>query len=69
LNLPAHLSSARQETTKPPVSGLPVSAPDRVLAAELQGRGEDSGALAMMVSSMVRMVQAGQSPESRWKAS
>jgi hypothetical protein len=45
------------------------SAPEQVLAAELQDRGQTSDALSMMVSSMVRMVQAGKSSDSRWKAS
>ncbi len=45
------------------------SAPDRVLAAELESRGVSSGALSMMVSSMVRMVQAGKTSDSRWKDS
>jgi hypothetical protein len=45
------------------------SAPDQVLAAELQERGQSHDALSMMVSSMVRMVQAGKSSDSRWKAS
>jgi len=40
-----------------------------VLAAELQSRGGSNGALSMMVSSMVHMVQAGKTPQSRWKAS
>ena len=45
------------------------SAADRVIAAELQARGASSDALSMMVSSMLRMVQAGKSSDSRWKAS
>lgn len=45
------------------------SAPEKVLAAELQERGQSHDALSMMVSSMVRMVQAGKSSDSRWKAS
>ncbi|MCT0199845.1 hypothetical protein KQ313_09155 [Synechococcus sp. CS-1325] len=47
------------------------SAPERVMAAELGQRAEPSEALSMMVSSMVRMVQAGkgQSAASRWSAS
>ncbi len=45
------------------------SAPEQVLAAELQERGQSHDALSMMVSSMVRMVQAGKSSDSRWKAS
>lgn len=45
------------------------SAAERVLAAELEGRGQSHGALSMMVSSMVHMVQAGKAPHSRWLAS
>jgi hypothetical protein len=45
------------------------SAPEQVLAAELQERCQSNDALSMMVSSMVRMVQAGKSSDSRWKAS
>jgi hypothetical protein len=40
-----------------------------VLAAELQARGDSHDALSMMVSSMARMVQAGRTSDSRWKAS
>ncbi|MBM5802768.1 MAG: hypothetical protein FJ078_01395 [Cyanobacteria bacterium K_DeepCast_35m_m2_155] len=46
-----------------------LSGPERVLAAELQSRGGSNGALSMMVTSMVHMVQAGKTPQSRWKAS
>jgi hypothetical protein len=45
------------------------SAAERVLAAELEGRGHSHGALSMMVTSMVHMVQAGKAPHSRWHAS
>ncbi|MFN5162902.1 MAG: hypothetical protein ACK55H_13865 [Cyanobacteriota bacterium] len=45
------------------------TAAERVLAAELQGRGEACDALSMMVSSIARMVQAGKTCDSRWKAS
>lgn len=45
------------------------SGPERVLASELEGRTPTSDALSMMVSSMVRMVQAGKSSDSRWEAS
>ena len=45
------------------------TAAERVLAAELEARGEASDALSMMVSSVARMVQAGRSCDSRWKAS
>lgn len=49
--------------------GRPRTAAERVLAAELQARGEDADALSMMVSSIARMVQAGKTRDSRWKAS
>jgi len=45
------------------------SAAELVLAAELEGRGQSHGALSMMVTSMVHMVQAGKAPHSRWHAS
>lgn len=45
------------------------SAAEQVLDAELAGRGESHDALSMMMNSMVRMVQAGQSSQSRWKDS
>ena len=46
------------------------TAAEQVLAAELSGRQENGDALAMMVSSMVHMVQAGKtrSTSSRWSA-
>jgi hypothetical protein len=40
-----------------------------VIAAELDNRPTSSDALSMMVNSMVRMVQAGKTSDSRWKAS
>ncbi|MEB3255958.1 MAG: hypothetical protein VKJ05_06180 [Synechococcaceae cyanobacterium] len=46
-----------------------LTAAERVLAAELQARGDCPEALSMMVSSMARMVQAGRTSDSRWKAS
>jgi hypothetical protein len=45
------------------------TAAERVIASELQARGQNSDALSMMVSSMVRMVQVGKQRDSRWKAS
>ena len=42
------------------------TAAERVIASELQSRGEASDALSMMVSSMARMVQAGRCSENRW---
>jgi len=45
------------------------TAAEQVLASELLARGDDSDALSMMVSSIARMVQAGKSSDSRWKAS
>ncbi len=50
-------------------SGVPASASDRVLHSELKDRNQDNDALSMMVSSMVRMVQAGKGSDSRWSAS
>ncbi len=47
----------------------PRTASERILAAELQVRGAAPDALSMMVSSIARMVQAGKSSDSRWKAS
>jgi hypothetical protein len=48
-------------------SNAPTAA-ERVLAAELEDRHADNDALSMMVSSMARMVQAGKTRDSRWKA-
>jgi hypothetical protein len=53
---------------QPARAGAP-SAAERVLAAELEGRSQANGALSMMVTSMVHMVQAGKSPRSRWQSS
>jgi hypothetical protein len=57
-----------------PVLNLPATQPiqaptaaERVLAAELQARGDAHDALSLMVSSVVHMVQAGKSRESRWQ--
>jgi len=44
------------------------TAAERVIAAELQSRGHECDALAMMVSSVARMVQAGRSSDNRWNA-
>ena len=63
-------SSAPSASATPPASCGPAaagSAAERVLAAELSGRSEHHDALSMMMSSMVRMVQAGQSRDSRWQ--
>lgn len=55
-----------------PADGSPLqaspTAAERVIAAELQSRADGCDALAMMVSSVARMVQAGRSSENRWKA-
>ncbi|MCP9886545.1 hypothetical protein KBY96_01130 [Cyanobium sp. ATX 6A2] len=70
-----NLSSLTSDTTfsvAPSASASTASAPtasDRVLAAELAARTESHDALSMMVSSMVRMVQAGRTRDSRWKDS
>lgn len=48
------------------------SAAERVMVAELRDRSEPGDALSMMVSSMVRMVQAGKASRAsvgRWSAS
>jgi hypothetical protein len=47
----------------------PLTASERVMAAELEARGDTPDALSMMVSSIARMVQAGKTRDSRWKAS
>ena len=68
LDLSASRFAANTSSAKT-FSAKPVSAPEQVLAAELQNRGQSNDALSMMVSSMVRMVQAGKSSDSRWQAS
>jgi hypothetical protein len=45
-----------------------LTASERVIAAELQARGEACDALSMMVSSVARMVQASRCSENRWNA-
>lgn len=79
-----NISATRPDATRPDTTGAdaslaeapqqPITAPaataaQRVLEAELSGRSDDNDALSMMMSSMVRMVQAGQTNDSRWKAS
>ena len=66
---PASLSSVPSTFRSAAPAKPALSAAERVLAAELEARGASSGALSMMASSMVQMVQAGKSPQSRWKAS
>jgi len=58
---------ARPFTAVPSASTPAPTASERVLAAELEARGEAHDALSMMVSSVVRMVQAGRTRDSRWK--
>lgn len=62
--------SVRAQVPQADARALPSSptAAERVIAAELQSRGDGCDALAMMVSSVARMVQAGRSSENRWKA-
>lgn len=62
------LAAINAAAAQPARAGAP-SAAERVLAAELEGRSQANGALSMMVTSMVHMVQAGKSPRSRWQAS
>jgi len=65
-----NVSASRPDTNQPSETAQPAAtAAQRVLEAELSGRSDDNDALSMMMSSMVRMVQAGQSNDSRWKAS
>ncbi|MEX1316674.1 MAG: hypothetical protein AB1Z22_06040 [Synechococcaceae cyanobacterium] len=61
-----NLSSSRPDFSFSVATAAP-TASDRVLAAELGARGEAHDALSMMVSSVVRMVQAGKTRDSRWK--
>lgn len=65
-NLPSGRLRDRRELES---HGRPRTAAERVLAAELQARGDEADALSMMVSSIARMVQAGKTRDSRWKAS
>lgn len=71
--IPAQAAPAAAVRAVPATSGQALltntSGPERVLASELEGRTPTSDALSMMVSSMVRMVQAGKSSDSRWEAS
>jgi hypothetical protein len=65
----ATVSPSRRAAAASGFAGRPVTAAERVLASELQARGDQADALSMMVSSIARMVQAGKSCDSRWKAS
>lgn len=72
LDLFAALPTARPAAKPAPATTTcapAATAAERVIASELQGRGQSSDALSMMVSSMVRMVQVGKQRDSRWKAS
>ncbi|MEB3199480.1 MAG: hypothetical protein VKK62_02985 [Synechococcaceae cyanobacterium] len=65
------LTGSRRQSSLEPVALSP-SAPtaaERILAAEMAGRGDSHDALSMMVGSIARMVQAGKTRDSRWKAS
>ena len=50
------------------LTAQPPTAAERILAAEMAGRGESDDALSMMVASIARMVQAGKTRDSRWKS-
>ncbi len=65
----AHRADAARGASATPESPPGLTAAERVLAAELESRGDTHDALSMMVSSMARMVQAGRMSDSRWKAS
>lgn len=70
MNLSAPRGQASPATAPLQAGPAPAAtAAQRVLEAELSGRSDDNDALSMMMSSMLRMVQAGQSDDSRWKAS
>jgi hypothetical protein len=60
------LSAAAAGAPARPSTAL--TAAERVLEAELRGRGGANDALSMMVSSVARMVQVGKSCDSRWKS-
>jgi hypothetical protein len=66
---PGAIPAQAAPATAGQASGTNTSGPERILASELEGRNPNSDALSMMVSSMVRMVQAGKSSGSRWEAS
>jgi len=63
---PAALPSWEGPTTHSTPKAL--TAAERVIAAELQARGDACDALSMMVSSVARMVQVGRCSENRWNA-
>ena len=60
--------SRRQASGAIAIAAQPPTAAERILAAEMAGRGESDDALSMMVSSIARMVQAGKTRDSRWKS-
>ena len=60
-------SAAPALTPPAPEQAQAPTAAERVLAAELQARGDAHDALSLMLSSVVHMVQAGKSRESRWQ--
>ncbi|MEB3168701.1 MAG: hypothetical protein VKK97_08215 [Synechococcaceae cyanobacterium] len=66
---PSPLAFPRRQTCGAvALSAQPPTAAERILAAELVGRGESDDALSMMVASIARMVQAGKTRDSRWKS-
>ena len=60
--------SRRQASGAVALAAQPPTAAERILAAEMAGRGEGDDALSMMVASIARMVQAGKTRDSRWKS-
>ena len=64
-----HSRAAGAMGSMPQQGSAPLTASERILAAEMRCRGEASDALSMMVSSVARMVQVGKSCDSRWQAS
>ena len=67
--IPPAMAARAVPATSGQVFSTHTSGPERVLASELEGRNPNTDALSMMVTSMVRMVQAGKSSDSRWEAS
>jgi hypothetical protein len=63
-------TAAHPSWEEPGTSTTPkaLTAAERIIAAELQARGDACDALSMMVSSVARMVQASRCSENRWNA-
>ena len=60
--------AASTSSTPPGSEPRALTAAERVIASELEARGQACDALSMMVSSVARMVQASRCSENRWNA-